>query len=385
MSKRPMTPDPVSPADLSTPALLLDADRLDRNIARLRAQAARLGIGLRPHLKTLKSVDAAQRILDGGTGPATVSTLAEAQAFFQAGVWDILYAVGIAPAKLDRVARLRAQGCDLTVLLDAVPQAKAVAEASRLATAPIPALIEIDSDGHRGGLSPDDPQLITVAQTLDRAGALKGVLTHAGGSYGLVGVAAHTRHAELERAACVKAAERLRAAGLPCPVVSIGSTPTALAAEHLEGVTELRAGVCAVFDLVMAGIGVCGLQDIALSVLTTVIGHRRDKGWILIDAGWMALSRDRGTAAQSVDQGFGLVCDLSGRPIEDLIVTATSQEHGTVTRRSGNHAPPPDLPIGTRLRILPNHACATAAQHAGYHVLDSGGRVTAHWPRLSGW
>ena len=118
----------------------------------------------------------------------------------------------------------------------------------------------------------------------------------------------------------MRAATRLREAGFDAPVVSVGSTPTAHFAEKLDGVTEVRAGVFVFFDLVMAGIGVCRIEDIALSVLATVNGHRVDKGWTLIDAGWMALSRDRGTAKQPLDQGYGVVCDIDGRPIDDLIV-----------------------------------------------------------------
>jgi len=166
-------------------------------------------------------------------------------------------------------------------------------------------------------------------------------------------------------------------------VVSVGSTPTAHFAERLDGVTEVRAGVFVFFDLVMAGIGVCSPGDIALSVLATVNGHRPDKGWALIDAGWMALSRDRGTAKQPVDQGYGVVCDLEGRVLPDLIVTGAHQEHGIIARRGGGRLP--DLPVGSRVRILPNHACATGAQHDGYHVVDGAAAVEAFWPRFSGW
>lgn len=171
--------------------------------------------------------------------------------------------------------------------------------------------------------------------------------------------------------------------------VSVGSTPTAHAAEDLTGVTELRAYNYVFFDLVMAGLGVCGLDDLALSVVVTVIGHRPEYGWIVTDGGWMAMSRDRGTAAQAQDQGYGLVADLAGNLLPGLVMTAASQEHGTLTARDGARLP--DLPIGTRLRILPNHACATAAQHQGYHVVE-GARpagdalaVRGFWNRVSGW
>src|SRR2546427_2151471 len=111
---------------------------------------------------------------------------------------------------------------------------------------------------------------------------LGGVLTHAGSSYELDTPEALQALAERERAGCVQAAEALRAAGLPCPVVSVGSTPTALAASRLGGVTEARAGVYVFFALVMRNIGVCPPEDVALSVLATVIGHQADKGWAKI-------------------------------------------------------------------------------------------------------
>ena len=372
-------PETLIQDTLTTPALLLDEARMMRNIARLATHAERLGVTLRPHLKTAKSVEVARRVTGGMPGPITVSTLAEAEVFHDAGHRDILYAVGIAPQKLARVRALRGRGCDLVVILDSAAQARAVAQAQ------VPALIEIDCDGHRGGLRPDDPALIEIGRLLHEAGCLKGVMTHAGESYTVRGDAAHAAFAEQERAAVVAAADRLRHTGLPCPTVSVGSTPTAHAARDLTGVTELRAGVYMFFDLVMAGIEVCTPDDIALSVLTTVIGHQTAKGWTMIDAGWMALSRDRGTAAQEVDQGYGLVCDEDGNVLPDLIVSSANQEHGIVTRRSGAEGPMPDLPVGTRLRILPNHACATAAQHDRYTVLPRDGGPVQTWPRFGGW
>jgi len=374
-------------AELETPCLILDEARFQQNVARLRERAMGLGVALRPHLKTGKSVDVARQVLEGGTGPATVSTLREAEVFAGAGVGDILYAVGISPQKLPRVAALRAGGCDLTVILDSAEQARAIAEFTKKTGQVIPALIEIDSDGHRGGVSPDDPELIEIARILDGAGsAFGGVLTHAGESYGAQGKDAQANFAERERAAVVQAASALAAAGLPCRTVSVGSTPTAHAARSLEGVTELRAGVYTFFDLVMAGIGVCRVEDIALSVLTTVVGHQREKGWVLVDAGWMAMSRDRGTANQPVDQGYGLVCGENGEVIADLILSAANQEHGTITVRPGAARDLPDFPVGTRLRILPNHACATGAQHTRYHVVPAkAGQPLMEWPRFSGW
>jgi D-serine deaminase-like pyridoxal phosphate-dependent protein len=191
--------------------------------------------------------------------------------------------------------------------------------------------------------------------------------------------------AEQERAAVVHAAERLRAAGFDAPVVSVGSTPTATFARALPGVTEVRTGVFVFQDLVMAGLGVCAIDDIALSVLVSVIGHQREKGWILTDGGWMAVSRDRGTARQTIDRGYGLVLDVDGRLLEGFVMGDANQEHGIVSHTDGRPIDSARFPIGARLRILPNHACATAAQHAAYHVVNGSRDILARWERFGGW
>lgn len=372
---------------LETPCLLLDADILQANVDRMRRHLDGLGVTLRPHLKTTKSLEVARRAMAGPAGPATVSTLREAEYFAEGGVRDMIYAVGIAPQKLDRVGAIRQRwGADLAIVLDSGAQAEAVAAWSRRSGDALPVLIEVDADGHRSGVGPRDAEaLVAIGRAVADGASLRGVLLHAGDSYGLSDPAALRRAAEAERVAAIAAAEILRGAGLPCPVVSVGSTPTARYAETLAGVTEVRAGVFMIGDLFQAGVGSCTIDDIALTVLATVIGHQRDKGWIITDAGWMALSRDRGTAPQAVDQGYGLACDIAGRPYPDLIVRDANQEHGIVAVRKGAAAGLPDLPVGARLRILPNHACATGAQHDRYHVVADGRLSGEVWPRINGW
>jgi D-serine deaminase-like pyridoxal phosphate-dependent protein len=371
---------------LETPALLLDEARMDRNIERMRSQARRLGVSFRPHVKTNKSMDVTRRIMETPQGPITVSTLREADYFAAHGVTDILYAVCIAPNKLDHVMALQDKGVRLTLILDSIEAARMLAERAKATERHFDVLIEIDSDGHRSGVNPDGGDLLEIAQFLEGAGiSVQGILTHAGSSYDCTSIEAICAMAEQERAAAVHAAERLRAAGIACPVVSVGSTPTALFAEQLEGVTEVRAGVFVFFDLVMAGLNVCRVDDIALSVLATVIGHQREKGWTILDAGWMAMSRDRGTARQPVDQGYGLVCDLDGRPLDDLILVGANQEHGIMAHRSGKIEGALHLPVGAQVRIVPNHACPTAAQYEHYKVLGAGHEITATWQRFSGW
>lgn len=373
--------------DPPTPFLALDRQKVKGNIERLRNRMASFGVPLRPHVKTAKSAEVARMVWDGENGPITVSTLAEAEAFADAGFFDILYAVGIAPDKLDRVLNLRRRGVDVTVLVDSVEQAEAVAAASRQAGIRIPALLEVDCDGHRGGVLPGSAAVPAIAAALDRGGAeLRGVLTHAGESYFRYSDDEQADAAENERQAAVDVVTSLRAEGHPAPVVSIGSTPTAHSGRDLSGVTEVRAGNFMFFDLVMAGIGVCSVDDLALSVVATVIGHKPEKGWIFTDGGWTATSRDRGTAVQPVDQGYGLVADQDGTLFPDVIMSGASQEHGVLSVRAGSAAALPDLPVGARVRILPNHACATGDQHERYQVHDGGSaQIDAVWERVRGW
>ena len=367
---------------LETPALLLDVDKLDANCRRMRDRLRPQGVLLRPHVKTAKCVEVARRALDAPTGAITVSTLAEAEHFFDNGFTDMLYAVGMVPVKVPRVAGLVQRGARITTIVDSVEAARALVDAASKAGTHIPALIEIDSDGHRAGVTPGDKRLLEIAAALGET--FGGVMTHAGDSYNCDSTDGIRAVAERERSAVVACAEALRRAGMSCAVVSVGSTPTATFARSFEGVTEVRTGVYVFHDLVMAGLGVCAVEDIAISVLGSVIGHQRERNWLITDAGWMALSRDRGTAKQRVDQGYGLVCDADGLPIEDLIVADANQEHGIIARRGGGPIDFARFPVGSPLRVLPNHACATAAQHAHYAVLH-GGRVTGRWERFGGW
>lgn len=375
---------PPALEDLETPALLLDERVLARNLERMQRRADELGVRLRPHVKTHKCLPVALRQRALGAQGVTVSTLREADYFFEHGFEDVLYAVGLTPNKFAHALRLARAGCRLTVLLDSPETAAALEAFGRAHDQRFEVLIEIDTDGQRAGLAPGDPRLLEVAALLSGRGArLAGVLTHAGGSYALHEREALRALAEQERALCVEAARRLRAAGHACPEVSVGSTPTALSAATLEGVTELRAGVYAFFDLVMLNVGVCTPDELALSVLATVIGHQPERRWILLDAGWMALSRDRGTDAQLRPFGYGAVCDARGTWLSALRFVQANQEHGIVEAGPGVDVRR-DHPIGTLLRVLPNHACATAAQFPHYEVLRDGA-ARERWERLHGW
>ena len=371
--------------DLNTPAALIDTERMQRNILGMQSRMNGLGVAFRPHVKTTKCLPIAKAQIEAGARGITVSTLKEAEQFFAAGVRDILYAVGMAAPKLRQAAKLISEGCALKIIADSADAASAIATYSSQYGVKFEVWIEIDTDSHRSGVKPESDDLLEIGRILNNAGALGGVMTHAGGSYALNTPEALQAMAEQERSRCVRAAQRLREASLPCAVVSIGSTPTALNAQQLDGVTEVRAGVYVFFDLVMRNIGVCSEQDIALSVLTTVIGHQADKGWAIVDAGWMAMSRDRGTQKQALDFGYGQVCDHQGQPLPGYLMDSANQEHGIIARSGEMDSEiARTLPVGTLLRILPNHACATGAQFPEYQAAQ-GDQIIATWPRFYGW
>ena len=361
-------------ADIPTPALVLELPRLRQNAGFMAGRAAALGVKLRPHMKTAKSVDVARIVTAGQAGGITVSTLAEARYFHGHGISDITLAVELPPTKVPDVQELTRQGCRLTVLVDSLVAANALPPDAN-------ALIEIDCGDGRGGLPPDSPLLLEIAEVLGRR--LAGVLTHAGHSYACRDVQAIADIAEQERAAAVFAAGRLRQAGFACDTVSVGSTPTATHARNFDGVTEMRPGVYMLGDLDQVGLGSLPVERVACSVLATVIGHYPQRGKLLIDAGGLALSKDVSAQRHDGGIGYGLVCGMDGEPLPGVHVASTSQEHGHV--KSTGTLPFAELPIGSRVRVLPNHVCMTAAAHPGYHVVDGGLEVVAYWPRVNGW
>jgi D-serine deaminase-like pyridoxal phosphate-dependent protein len=362
-------------ADLPTPCLVLDRTILARNIRAMAAALSRLHVPLRPHMKTAKSIEVARLALHGQPGGITVSTIAEAEYFLGHGITDILYAVGLTPQKLEQVCKLNDAGAQIIVITDDATIADTIA-AHRT---PPRTLIEIDSGEERGGVHPDSDLLLELAARLGTC--LTGVMTHAGHSYAGRSVREIARIAEAERGSVTRAAARLREAGYPLEIVSAGSSPTARHAENFAGVTEIRAGVYMFGDLFQSEIETHGADAIAVTVLTSVIGRR--PGRILVDAGGLALSKDRSTEATPHDYGYGLALDIEGkRGLGHAIVRRAYQEHGVIELDT---AYPVDLPIGAKLRIAPNHTCMTAAAHDRYFVVDGDQDVVAIWHRVNGW
>lgn len=236
------------------------------------------------------------------------------------------------PDKLERVAAIQAGGAKLALITDSVEVARAI-------DATYHVQIEVDCGERRTGVLPGSAELSEIARILDAAENVifDGVMTHAGHSY-----------------TCRSLAETVRALGIACPNVSLGSTPTALHAKHLNGVTEARAAVYMFGDMFQAQIGSCAVEDLAVSVLTEVSSHRADLNHLTVDAGALTLSKDRSTENVPNDVGFGTVADVTGTAFgAQLKVTRVYQEHGLVPM-TGDHALA-TFPISDKLRVYPNH------------------------------
>eukprot|EP00761_Pharyngomonas_kirbyi_P003645 gb/GECH01003649.1/.p1 GENE.gb/GECH01003649.1/~~gb/GECH01003649.1/.p1 ORF type:complete len:450 (+),score=87.25 gb/GECH01003649.1/:1-1350(+) len=419
-------------SNLITPSLILNRSIMERNAQRISEKAEAHNLQLRPHLKTSKSAPVMETAFGGSgrSGPLCVSTLREIewmanqpflhhehheyeQDHHQRPIqhnptWqDFTYAVPITPDKLRHVASFLRRGIGVRVITDSLDMASRIGEIGHRENVVVPTMIELDCGQHRTGIEPDHPDTVAIAETLHRHPNtdFRGVLTHGGHSYHVQGAAAIQDIAEEERQKAVFAADAIAQRGIDCRDVSIGSTPTVVQGTCFDGVTEIRPGVYLFMDLWMAGLHVCTQDDIALSVLTSVVSS--DHGQVVVDAGALALSQDRNTAGWDFDAGYGRVLDLDGSDT-GLIVKAVNQEHGILGYADGETSKriqdeekddgstidntqrlSKDLrfPVGTKLRILPNHACMTAAMYDRYHVVGSTGdeEVQDIWMRTNHW
>ena len=365
--------------DIQTPAFLVDRAAVQRNCTRMRDKAQASGVAFRPHVKTHKCVEAARMQHGGAKGPITVSTLAEAEAFAAAGFRDITYAVPIAPTreKMARAASI-AQGVErLSVLVDSEQTLRALEELDFT----FDVFLKIDCGTHRAGVDPQDPDSVRLAIAMARSEGVRfqGLLTHAGHSYNARDLEEIRRVAAEESACLTRFRALLASEGIPEGHVrrSIGSTPTASVVDRFSECDEVRPGNYVFFDAFQATIGSCKLEDVAVSVLATVIGSYPERSTIIVDAGALALSKDLGPEHVEPHFGYGLVCDLDLRPIPGMRVLSLSQEHGKIATQT-------HVPVGTRLRIIPNHSCLTAAMFDRYHVIEKG-KVVDHWKPVRGW
>jgi D-serine deaminase-like pyridoxal phosphate-dependent protein len=368
---------------IKTPSLILDVVRVRRNAERMSEMAMRNAVTLRPHIKTHKCIEVAQIQTAGHMSAVTVSTLAEAKAFAKHGISDITYAVPIEHGKFEEAIGILQSGVKLNLLTDDAETSRMLDEAAGKAGVIFDVFVKIDCGTHRVGVEPHTAEAVEIPRQLSDAANLNfaGILTHAGHSYNAQSKEEMLAVARHERDSMVELATRLRGQGIEVPTVSIGSTPTMSCIDHLDGIDEIRPGNYIFFDAYQATLGSCGFEDTALTVLTAVIHKDISRRKLVVDAGAIALSKDRGPVGIEPGCGYGHVLDIEGNET-GMRVTSLSQEHGEI--EAGESSLFDDLKVGDRLRILANHSCLTAAQHSHYNVVENGA-VVDKWEIYRGW
>jgi len=369
--------------NLKSPSLILDLQRVRTNAKRISDVAMRNHSRLRPHIKTHKCIEIARIQTEGFDGAITVSTLAEARAFSQNGFSDITYAVPIEPGKFDDCVEILRGGVKLNLLTDDAQTAKQLDEAAGRAGVKFDVFIKIDCGTHRVGVEPHTAEAVDIPRQLSDAKNLRfaGILTHAGHSYNASTVEGIREVARHERDVMVELAGRLRDSGIEVPTVSIGSTPTINHIDHLDGIDEVRPGNYIFFDNYQATLGSCAFDDCALTVLAAVVHKDTFRRKLVIDAGGIAMSKDRGPVGLDPACGYGRVLDLEGIDT-GLRLSSLSQEHGEI--HAGDNPSFDRFKIGDRVRVLANHSCMTAAQHSHYNVLENG-KIVDRWEIHRGW
>ncbi|MFO7835328.1 MAG: alanine racemase [Candidatus Thorarchaeota archaeon] len=366
--------------DVLTPAAVVDLERLKRNIGAMAEFAAENGVNLRPHVKTHKCSEIAKLQQDYGCKGITVATLGEASAFVEDGFDDITLAKPFVQGKEKDAIRL-ADHISLKLLVDHPYTVDILQESFAEENIDVRVLLKVDCGYHRCGVNPKQPSAIRLAQKIDEAPNLdfEGILTHGGHAYGATSSKQIQRIAQQEQKVMIQFAHELENANgnLEPRTVSVGSTPTMTQHKEIEGgITEIRPGNYAFFDYTQAVLGSCHIQDIALSVIATVIGTY--EGRVVIDAGATALSKDRGPVHLEPHCGYGkIVHDYKSGTLDDnSVIHSLSQEHGKITIENGSTLQ--KVEPGTKVRILPNHSCLVANLFGRYHISDNG-KIIKTW------
>jgi D-serine deaminase-like pyridoxal phosphate-dependent protein len=367
---------------IKTPGLVLDVAKLKRNAERMSRRIRQFGAELRPHIKTHKCIEVARIQTAGHSGAVTVSTLAEARAFAANGFSQITYAIPIESGKFDEAIEI-SRDCELSLITDDLDVPDQLNAAAKKANVTLNLFLKVDCGYHRCGVEPTTPEAIEIPRRISNASNLRfaGILTHAGHSYNCQTKAEVLALAKHERDVMAGFGETLRKEVGEVPIVSIGSTPTITSVDHLDGINEVPPGNYIFFDAFQATLGSCSFDDCALTVLASVVHRDRGRRKVIIDAGAIALSKDRGPVGLNPNCGYGKVLDLDGNDL-NLIVSEMSQEHGVVMVEDDHTLD--RLKVGSRVRVLANHSCLTAAQHSHYHVLE-GEHIVDRWNIHTGW
>lgn len=336
--------------EISTPALVVDLDILERNLDSMARLCREQGVGLRPHTKTHKTPELARWQIERGAVGLTVAKVGEAQVMGEAGLDEILVAYPvIGSEKLRRLADL-ARTRHILVSLDNERTAQELSHAAAAAGVTIGVLVEFDSGYRRCGLTPG-PDCVRLAAQVTQLMGLKfrGLMTYFGSVWGS---AEERRKQAREMAVPVeKAIAALTAARLPVEIVSGGSTPSAEFASQIPGLTEIRPGTYVYNDLNTYYQGVCRIEDCAARVVTTVVSTAVP-GLAMVDAGSKTLSCDR--LGSGPETGFGRIVEAPDAPLFKL-----SEEHGHVDISQSRHA----FQVGDMLTIIPNHICTCVNLH----------------------
>lgn len=368
---------------VKTPSLVLDFERMKNNAENIAGHAKELNVLLRPHVKTHRCLEIAKIQTEKTFGGIMVSTLAEANFFSQNGFSDITYGVPIERGKFDEAIGISKTIERFSILTDDTETVEELNKKAKSENANINVFLKVDVGYHRCGVEPHTPEALEIPQKIADSSNLNfaGILTHAGHSYHANSPEKLLEVAQTERDLMRNLAEELRAKGLEVPTVSVGSTPTMSAVDNLEGITELRCGNYIFYDAFQATLGSCNFSDCALTVLAAIVHRDAKRQKIVVDAGAVALSKDRGAIEFDETCGYGHVYDLEGNDL-NLRVESLSQEHGEIPVQ--NEKVFNQLKVGSRLRILANHSCLTALQHSHYHILD-GGKIVDRWEINRGW
>jgi D-serine deaminase-like pyridoxal phosphate-dependent protein len=353
--------------ELETPALLVDLERMERNLDRAAEYAQRHGIALRPHIKTHKSPALAREQVDRGAVGLTCATPYEAEVMSEATDDLLVMYPPVGPQRASRLAQL-AKRVRLTIALDSEIAARDLSRAAVDAGSDVQVLVELDAGMHRVGV-PSVEDAVTLARKIMAMPHLDvaGIAFYPGHVRGPIG--AHgPQLAELSQ--LVTDAKRAFAgAGIPLRIVSAGSTPTLWRTHDIAGVNEMRPGTYIFNDRTTSAIGACAPEDCALTVLATVVSTAVP-GQAVIDAGAKALGREPMRGAEA--DGFGALRDHP-----DIVVKSMSEEHGILDLSRSSWRPR----VGDRVRVVPNHVCIVVhLADVVYGVRGDDDAVVSSWP-----
>ncbi|WP_421383280.1 D-TA family PLP-dependent enzyme [Bacillus salacetis] len=355
-------------SNLDTPTLLLDYQKLMKNINEIASFAREHDLAYRPHIKTHKSVEIAKLQLQAGAVGITTATIPEAEAMAAGGIKDILIAYPISsPEKIKRLIKLLEQGVKLKIIVDSTEQLTYLQQVLEHTPFTLEVWIKVNSGLNRCGVEPGKDAVV-LAKDIMRHSKLKlgGILTHAGHSYAASNYAEVERIGLQEGQAVVESAEECEKEGIPILVRSVGSTPTYKISGKVPGITEIRPGNAVFFDSIQAGLGVTTLDNCALTVLASVSGVYPNR--IVLDTGSKTLCLDKGAHGNETVKGFG---HIIGHP--EITIERLSEEHGVGTFKGER-----SLKLNDKVQIIPNHACTVANMFEEY-VIHENGKTVGGW------